>query len=127
MTEEKIYSVAEATALLPYIAPALVELREKFEEAAKIRAAVAQAAVTNGGSSDRDGDRDKENRTMARVTELIERLEEWQVELRDIETGLIDFPSRMGDEQVWLCWRLGEPSVAYFHRRDEGFAARKPL
>ena len=121
--EEKIYSVQEANAMLPYVAPALVELREKFEEAAKVRAAVAQAAVTNGGSRDRDA----WSRTMARVTELIERLEEWSIELRDIETGLVDFPGRMGDEEVWLCWRLGEPSVAHWHSRTEGFSARKPL
>ncbi|MDQ3878172.1 MAG: DUF2203 domain-containing protein [Actinomycetota bacterium] len=123
MTEERLYSVKEANEMLPYIAPALVELREKFEEAAKIKAAVTQAAVTNGGSRHRDS----WNRTMARVTELIERLAEWQIELRDIETGLIDFPARFGDEDVWLCWRLGEPSVAYWHRRDEGFAERQPL
>ena len=123
MSEEKLYTVREANEMLPYVAPALVELREKFEEAAKIRAAVAQAAVTNGGSRHRDS----WSRTMARVTELVERLAEWQFELRDVETGLIDFPARMGDEDVWLCWRLGEPSVAHWHRRDEGFAGRRPL
>lgn len=120
---DKSYSVREANDLLPYIAPALVELREKFEEATKIRAAVAEAAVTNGGSRDRDS----WSRTMARVAELLDRLAEWEVELRDVQTGLIDFPSRMADEEVWLCWRLGEPSVSYWHRRDEGFANRRPL
>ncbi|MFN2594422.1 MAG: DUF2203 domain-containing protein [Actinomycetota bacterium] len=120
---DKVYSIEEANSLLPYIAPALVELREKYEEAAKIRAAVAQAAVTNGGSHHRES----WSRTIARVSELFERLEEWELQLRDIETGLIDFPSRFGDEEVWLCWRLGEPSVAYWHRRDEGFSGRQPL
>lgn len=121
--DDKVYSIGEANDLLPYVAPALVELREKFEEVAKIRTTVAQAAASNGGSPHREA----WSRTMARVAELLERLEGWNIELRDVETGLVDFPSRIGDEDVWLCWRLGEPSVAFWHYTNEGFAARKPL
>ena len=119
---EKIYTVEEANGLLPYLAPTLVELREKFEEAEKIRGLVAQAAATNGGSTDRD----KWSRTMARVAELLERLEEWEVQLRDIATGLVDFRTVIDGDDAWLCWRLGEPEIAFWHS-DEGFAGRRPL
>jgi hypothetical protein len=120
---DKRYTVEEANALLPYLAPTLVELREKFEAAEKIRGLVAQAATTNGGSEDRE----KWSRTMARVAELLERLEEWEVVLRDITTGLVDFPSTMAGDDVWLCWRLGEPEVGHWHSGDDGFAGRRPL
>ncbi|HEY7874132.1 MAG TPA: DUF2203 domain-containing protein [Actinomycetota bacterium] len=119
---EKKFTVAEANALLPYLAPTLVELREKFEAAERIRGLVAQAATTNGGSTERD----KWSRTMERVSELLERLEEWGVALRDVGTGLVDFPGEVAGEPAWLCWRLGEPEVGYWHG-DDGFSGRRPL
>ena len=121
--EEKLYTVEEANALLPYIAPTLVELREKFEEAAQIQQAVTAAAATNGGSHKRT----EWSATLARVTELVERFEEWQVELRDISQGLIDFPAVIEGEDAYLCWRLGEENVTYWHPRSTGFAGRRPL
>ena len=119
----KRYTAEEANALLPYLAPTLVELREKFEEAERIKESVARSAAGNGGSAKRE----KWARTLARVQELMERLEEWEIVLRDHETGLVDFPAVMAGEEVYLCWRLGEPTVAFWHRPDEGFGGRHPL
>ncbi len=120
---EKLYTVAEANALLPYLAPTLVELREKYELAEKAREMVARAAAGNGWSEKRE----RWSATMARVAELLERLEEWGVELRDLSTGLVDFPALMLDEEIYLCWRLGEPEVAWYHSRTEGFGGRRRL
>ncbi len=119
----KLYTLAEANALLPHLAPALVELREKFEEASKIRAAVAEVAAGNGASPLSD----EWAQTLERVGELMGRLEEWSVQLRDIATGLVDFPANVNGEEVFLCWRLGEPEVAFWHYPDDGFAGRRPL
>jgi hypothetical protein len=120
---EKTYTLEEANALLPFLAPALVELREKYEEAAKITAAVGVAAASNGWSHERE----QWTRTLTRVQELIERLQEWNVELRDIDMGLIDFPTTIGGEDAYLCWRLGEPQVAFWHSAAGGFSGRQPL
>ena len=119
----KIYSVEEANALLPYLAPTLVELREKAEDATQIKETVAQAATTNGGSPKRD----KWSKTLARVGELLQRVTEWELELRDVSTGLVDFPAVVDGQEAWLCWRLGEPEVSYWHPKDEGFSGRRPL
>jgi hypothetical protein len=119
----KIYSVSEANSLLPYLAPTLVELREKFEEASKIREAVAQAARFNGGTLDRED----WSMTLKRVAELLGRLQEWEIQLRDVSTGLVDFPTVKDGADAWLCWRLGEPEISYWHSTDEGFAGRRPL
>ena len=121
--EDKVYSPTEANALLPYLAPTLVELREKFEEAAQVREAVTHAALGNGWSEKRE----TWSRTLARVQELIERLQDWNITLRDIETGLIDFPAVIEGQEAFLCWRLGEPEVAYWHTAEEGFPGRRPL
>jgi hypothetical protein len=117
------YTVESANALLPQLAPALVELREKFEEAEKIREAYSQIAAGNGRSQ-RQGE---EQRKMARVAELLGRLEEWGIQLRDITTGLVDFPAEMSGETVFLCWRLGEEEVAFYHSPEDGFRGRRPL
>ena len=123
MSDEMHYTVAEANELLPYLAPALVELRETFEEASVVRAKVASAAAGNGWSSSRE----QWSTLLARVSELIDRLRDWGVQLRDIDRGLVDLPGSIGGERVWLCWRLGEPEVAYWHPVDEGFGSRRPL
>jgi hypothetical protein len=47
--------------------------------------------------------------------------------IKDLEVGLLDFPSLINNEEVYLCWRLGEDRIRFYHRQDEGFAGRKPL
>jgi hypothetical protein len=59
----------------------------------------------------------------AAVTRLVER----DVTLREIETGLIDFPALASGRQIWLCWRLGEGDIEWWHEHDEGFAGRRRL
>jgi hypothetical protein len=57
----------------------------------------------------------------------VARLVDQEIQLRDIATGLIDFPALASGRPIWLCWRLGEGPVAFWHGHDEGFAARRPL
>jgi hypothetical protein len=49
------------------------------------------------------------------------------VQVKDLEQGLLDFPSVMDGKPMFLCWKLGEPAIAYWHTEEEGFAGRKPL
>src|SRR5262245_29660504 len=57
----------------------------------------------------------------------VARLVEMDITLRDISSGLIDFPALVSGRPIWLCWRLGEPEVANWHSHDEGFDSRRPL
>ena len=57
----------------------------------------------------------------------VARIDELGVTLREIETGLIDFPALVTGRQVWLCWRLGEGDVDWWHELAEGFGGRRPL
>ncbi len=120
---DKRYTVEEANELLPHLAPTLVELRDKFEAATEVRAAIGRAAASNGGSAQRE----RWSRLLGRVAELLDRLQSWQIVFRDVDTGLVDFPATVDGRDAYLCWRLGEPEVAYWHSTDEGFADRRPL
>jgi hypothetical protein len=51
----------------------------------------------------------------------------WGLQLREIETGLVDFPALVSGRPVWLCWRLGEDEVAWWHEVTEGFGSRRRL
>jgi hypothetical protein len=55
------------------------------------------------------------------------RIDELGVTLREIETGLIDFPALASGRQIWLCWRLGEGDVAWWHELGDGFGGRQAL
>lgn len=120
---ERTYTVGEANALLPFLAPTLIELREKFEKAAEIRVAIVRSSTTNGGSKERES----WNKFLARVAELLDRMREWEVVLRDISTGLVDFPAEIDGREAFLCWKLGEPEVAFWHSSEDGFQGRRPL
>ncbi|RMG42133.1 MAG: DUF2203 family protein [Planctomycetota bacterium] len=57
----------------------------------------------------------------------IDELRQLGVQLKDPVLGLIDFPAKCGDRDVFLCWQLGEDTVAYWHDLDAGFAGRRPI
>jgi hypothetical protein len=57
----------------------------------------------------------------------VAQIEAWSVTLRDIGSGLIDFPALVSGRPVWLCWRLGEGDIDYWHEFDSGFSTRRPI
>ncbi len=54
-------------------------------------------------------------------------LDDREIVLRDIATGLVDFPGEASGRPVWLCWRRGEAEVGFVHGRDEGYSRRRPI
>lgn len=69
----------------------------------------------------------KRNEFVDELGMQISKLEEKGIELKDMDIGLIDFPATRFDEQVYLCWKLGEPEVLYWHDLRSGFKGRRPL
>ena len=47
--------------------------------------------------------------------------------IKDLDVGLLDFPAVINKQDVYLCWKLGEDRIRFYHRQDEGFSSRKPL
>lgn len=62
-----------------------------------------------------------------RLERLVDEISGHGAQVKDLDTGLIDFPARRGGETVLLCWRLGEDEIAWWHRVEDGFAGRRPL
>jgi hypothetical protein len=63
----------------------------------------------------------------AEIDGFARELAQLGIELKDHSIGLVDFPGVVGGREVYLCWRVGEPAVQYWHDKDAGFAGRRPL
>jgi hypothetical protein len=122
---ETFYSVDEANALIPKLKPLLERVRKTQEELAKDKsvAAVREKAAQNGGGLP--------GRQLSTLTKTLDadlrQLEEWGIVLRDPTIGLIDFLHKREGETVFLCWKLGEPRVEWWHPLETGIAGRQRL
>jgi hypothetical protein len=67
------------------------------------------------------------NSAITNFYKSIEELEATGVSIKSIDQGLLDFPSLMFNEEVWLCWKEGETEIKFWHGKDEGFNGRKPI
>ncbi|HXI56583.1 MAG TPA: DUF2203 domain-containing protein [Polyangia bacterium] len=61
------------------------------------------------------------------LSDEIERVRALGGQIKDIETGLVDFPGRRGSDEILLCWKLGEKQIRYWHTVDGGFSSRRPI
>jgi hypothetical protein len=61
------------------------------------------------------------------IREALERIQSTGCVVKDLDSGLLDFPARLNDEEIYFCWRMGEDRIRYYHRQDEGFSGRKPI
>jgi hypothetical protein len=113
---------------------ALPDVRRMFAGivAQKNRVVVLQQELQNIVDSGSDFERfmKKKQELNTAVTGLykaIEVLEATGVMIKSVDEGLLDFPSKRFDEEVWLCWKAGEDEIKFWHGKDEGFMGRKPL
>ena len=67
------------------------------------------------------------NTGMTKFYQLIEELEATGVSLKGLDQGLVDFPSKRFDEDIWLCWKDGETEIKFWHDMNSGFNGRKPI
>lgn len=130
---EKHFTLEEANRLLPRLRPILEELiavrREmgiKHDKMEMLRAHVRGNGATAEGRA--FAKLKEELESMAQeLRRGIEQIHQFGCLVKDLDTGLIDFPALRLGEEVFLCWRLGESSIAFWHTLQEGFAKRKPL
>jgi hypothetical protein len=130
---QRYYTPAQANAALPLVRAIVQDivnlsrdLREREERSFRNRPGGRGRLSAAHEEELQQGTRDVE-RDQERMRELAGELAELGVELKDDFTGLIDFRSRMDGREVYLCWRLGEPVVAFWHELDAGFAGRQKL
>jgi hypothetical protein len=131
----RIYSLRDADAIVPGITVIVQRLRDFRDEVIALRDEERlRAAVLASETGEVPADDPELLRVRLRTRGLVDQMQadaEWlderEIILRDISTGLLDFPGETNGQPIWLCWRLGEPSVTAWHPRDEGFAGRRPV
>jgi hypothetical protein len=129
MTDAVTYSVEEARALLPEIRGTLLALAVERRRAGEAHAGLHRELRAAGDRS-ADAQEALEQRTAdlrAGVKALLEHLESLGVMVRDLDAGLVDIPTMRDGEPAWLCWRLSDPELAWWHTTSEGFTSRRPL
>ena len=130
---ERHFTREEATELLEEVRPvaeALVAHRRALTVAAARRARITARISGNGGDFDPQEPRELDEqleREAEAVKRAVEQLQRLGVLVKDLDRGLVDFPSLRDGEEVLLCWQVGEEEIAHWHGVDEGFAGRKPL
>ena len=152
----RFFDLDEANAAIPEVRSILESLRDQRTELIRLRDEVlargadeARSAAPAEANARRGGSRPSEAPTEETPTNPIDtdirvlrlrmqgvidrmqagvvRIDELGITLREIESGLIDFPALASGRQIWLCWRLGEGDVEWWHELSEGFGGRRAL
>ena len=126
------FTRAEAEALLPRITPVLHEIQRLRQAQREHDEALAadRAKVLGNGHLPPEQLREHQRESLAaerQVARLARALGELGVVVKDLDTGLVDFLALRDDRPIYLCWRLGEPRIAWWHEIETGFAGRMPL
>ena len=132
--EPKIFSLRDAERLRLEIEPILIdaiEARRKLNEIDEELGKLAERAQQSGGlmiaHEKAARQRLEHNRLAGAIQTALEKIHATGCVVKDLEVGLLDFPARINGEAVYLCWRLGEDRIRFYHSQDEGFAGRKPI
>jgi len=123
VTEDRLYTLEEANAELPDLRERLPRLRVARDGLIAASERIKEAVASDGGGVAEAGWFTHQQTLKTELEHLAER----GILLRDPEVGLIDFPAERGGRPVYLCWRLGEDRVAWYHEANAGFGSRKPL
>ena len=123
MTEDRLYTLEEANAQLPDLRERLPRLRVARDGLIAASERIKEAVASDGGGVAEAGWFAHQQTLKTELEYLAER----GILLRDPEIGLVDFPAERDGRRVYLCWRLGEDQVAWYHEANAGFGSRKPL
>lgn len=130
----RYFRIEDAERLLPDVQAAIegaIRLRKEHaisEE--QIRRALQRIAMLGGSLVNRDAimqERDRKDASAAAFEAAIEKIHSYGCQVKDLDVGLIDFPTRLRGREVLLCWKLGERGIEWWHGLDEGFAGRKRI
>ncbi|MBI2911161.1 MAG: DUF2203 domain-containing protein [Chloroflexi bacterium] len=133
MQFERYFTPEEANTLLPQLRPLLVAIQAHKAEIdhleGEVRRVQRLVRGIGGGLSE-----EVVHQRLARLREaadalqrILDDVQALGCQVKDLDTGLVDFPSRRGGEIILLCWRVDEPAVAHWHDLESGFRGRQPL
>lgn len=126
------FTLDEANSLLPQLCQLLPQVQESKFKHDRLRRKAAEYAhlmSSNGRIVEKELNETRQElvQATAEMNSLIERVQKMECELKDIDQGLVDFRAERDGREVYLCWKLGEPEIRWWHDIDAGFAGRRPL
>ena len=131
---QKIFTLTEAERTRQELEPFLVEamgVRKKLSVLEQDLMAVSTRIMMMGGvlvPYAKLAEKRMEHQSLAEVMKTnLEKILSTGCLIKDLEIGLLDFPAVINNEEVYLCWKLGEDRIRYYHKQNEGYAGRKPL
>lgn len=130
----RYFSLAEAEELLPQVEEALREaiaLRAAYTEAEAVLEGAQRRILMAGGMQPDHSrllrERARRDASAAQLKTALEKIQGLGCEVKDLDTGLVDFPTLFRGQAVYLCWKLGEHGITWWHGLEEGFRGRKPI
>jgi len=130
----RYFTLAEAEALLPIVTGLLrqaVALKARYiKTTQELQAAAERVAFSGGAVVDVNQVlqwRARREAASARLNEIAEEVQSHGCLIKDLDVGLLDFPTLYRDREVYLCYRLDEPGIRFWHGVDEGYRGRKPI
>jgi hypothetical protein len=131
---QRIFTLTEAEQARRELEPILIEAigaRKKLSVLENDLTAVSTRILMMGGilvPYAKLAEKRLEHQSLAEVMKAsLEKILATGCIIKDLDVGLLDFPAILDDEEVYLCWKLGEDRIRYYHRQDEGYSGRKPL
>jgi hypothetical protein len=129
----RVFTLEEANAALTELRPIverMVQHRRNLTAAQVRQAKLVTRIAGNGGDmvpSDLHDLAEAIQREADAISDCAEQIDQAGAQVKSLEEGLLDFPAKRGEEDVLLCWKLGEDEIRFWHGTDEGFSARKPV
>ena len=116
-----------ANEVLPLVIKKFDELKKKKQHVGKVEQMLNMTMSPSSTLGEYSEIKRQLNSAMTEFYKCVEELESTGVVIKGIDQGLLDFPSKRFDEDVWLCWKEGETEIKFWHEKDVGFTGRKPL
>lgn len=130
----KTFSLDEAQTLIPVLESLLKSAMEAKKTAEAVTGELqelAQRIFLNGGTLVRIADvarrRAQQDKAVQQVKDTLAEIDSIGVQVKDLDMGLLDFPCRLGEDVVLLCWKLGEAEIEHWHTVDAGFSGRQAV
>lgn len=130
----RYFRIEQAERLLPQVRVAIeaaIEARRDYNNSEQqLQQALRRITMLGGSLANRESiaaDRMQREQSAKALNEAIQHIHSFGCQVKDLDIGLIDFPTRFEDREVLLCWKLGENGIGWWHGTEEGFRGRKPI
>ncbi|ADH99427.1 DUF2203 domain-containing protein [Salisediminibacterium selenitireducens] len=133
MADKQLFTIDEANALIPLMEQEIDALRALNKEfKSKVNTLNKSGSVQTGQAQENPSDEQFIAESKLEFIEIQARLhvnniERHGAQLKDVEVGLIDFPSKLNEKEILLCWKYGEKEISHYHGPEDGYQGRKPL